>query len=100
MVSPRSAGGQHKPAGADRRVARFQQRPGGKPSVATVTELRRKSLCIVTKATTVDRWGRREGGEGWTDGERGDLARRGGREKERKGRDGAGEGESKNNRME
>ncbi|KAF3853310.1 hypothetical protein F7725_013998 [Dissostichus mawsoni] len=29
-----------------------QQRPGGKPSVATVTELRIKSLCIVTKATT------------------------------------------------
>lgn len=60
-------GGQYKPAGADRRAARFQQRPGGKPSVATVTELQRKSRCIVTKATTVDRWGGR-----WTDGERGE----------------------------
>lgn len=52
--------GQYKLAGVDRRAACFQQRPGGKPSVATVTEPRRKSLCIVTKATTVDRWGRKD----------------------------------------
>lgn len=42
------------------RAASVQQRPGGKPSVATVTELRRKFLCIVTKATTVVGWGGRE----------------------------------------
>lgn len=42
------------------RAARLQQGPGGKPSVATVTELQRESLCIVTTATTVDRWGGRE----------------------------------------
>lgn len=54
------------PPGVDRRAARFQQWPGGKPSVATATELQRKPLCIVTKATTVDGWGVREG---WRDGE-------------------------------
>lgn len=50
------------PAEANQRAARFQQRPRGKPSVATVTGLRRKSLCIVTTATTVGKVG--EGGEG------------------------------------
>lgn len=39
--------------------------PGGKPTVATVTALWRKSLCIVTKATTVDRRAREGRMDGW-----------------------------------
>lgn len=79
------------PPGVDRRAARFQQWPGGKPSVATVTELQRKSLCIVTKATTVDGWGVRERRmDGWKE-ERGGEGRRGMKRK--------GKMESKNKRM-
>lgn len=67
-----TAVGQCEIAGAVRRAARFQQWPGGEPSVATVTELQRKSLCIVTMATTVDRWEGKEGGrEGWREMVRG-----------------------------
>lgn len=48
------------------RAACVQQRPGGKPSVATVTGLQRKRLCIVTKETTVVMWGGRGGRmDGW-----------------------------------